>query len=65
MCFKKLYEKLWWGEDVGNEMLTPQFRRMAKAKPVAFWGIVASIAVPLISGATGIVWFILHIIGVF
>jgi hypothetical protein len=64
MCFKELYEKLWWGEDVGNEMLTPQFRRMMNSHPVAFWGIVSAVAIPLISGASGMIWFILHIVGV-
>ena len=61
MCLKALYEKLWWGKDVNNEMLTPQFKRMAKAHPVVFWGIIGTICSGLLTGVGFMSWFILHL----
>ena len=64
MCFKWLYERYWHGEEVGNEFITYQFRRLAKARPVFFWGAAGTVATLLGLGFSGSIWFILHIIGV-
>lgn len=64
MCLNKLYKWAWWGAKVGNEMLTPQFRRLAKARPVFFWGAVGTITAALGAGLSGAIWFILHIVGI-
>lgn len=60
----KFYEWAWWGEDIGNEMLTYQFRRLAKARPVFFWGGVVTLALGSGGAFAFIMWFILHILGV-
>lgn len=57
----KLYR--WFWEDLlqRKEPFTHQFKRMAKAHPLVFWGSIGSVMVGVLGGG---IWFILHIIGI-
>ena len=57
----KIYYYIWHDFLCRLEPFTFQFRRMAKAHPIFFWGTIGTIMVGTLGGG---IWFILHIIGV-
>jgi len=56
----------WFWEDLlqRREPFTFQFRLIARAHPVLFWGTTGTIMVSAIGGFGFMIWFILHIIGI-
>lgn len=60
----KIYYWFWHDFLQRKEPFTLQFRRMADARPLVFWGTVGTICSGLIVGIGFMAWFIIHIIGV-
>lgn len=60
MCLPELYKQHWLKY---NEALTHQLRRMRDGSPYIFWGILAMLITPIVTGLGFFIWFIPHIQG--
>ena len=60
----KLYEWFWKDLLQRKEPFTFQFRRMAKAHPLIFWGSIGTTIIGFLGGLGFMVWFIPHILEV-